>query len=150
MKLHRCLGPNPGMRTYDCRRRMGGKIKKWTKLGGSSITARQRKKHSLFIEGAAAAGGGAIFKEGICKLPVEMVRHRPVDSFPRQDKDDQHGRVTVVPRPLADQTQQLLLFAATPDHLSDDCAHTHTYSHRALTHRYHKIMDPTGVMVKAL
>lgn len=78
------------------------------------------KKYSLFIEGATAAGGGAIFKEGPCEFLVQIVRHWSTDSLPCQDEDHQHGIFTVVPRPLADQTQQLLLFAATPDHLLHD------------------------------
>lgn len=85
---------------------------------GKSIIAGQSGKYSLFIEGAATAGGRAAFEEGLREFLVEIVRHRSRDSLPRQDEDHQHGRVTVVPRPAADQTQQLLLLTATPDHLS--------------------------------
>lgn len=77
----------------------------------------QRKRHSLFIEGAATAGGGAVFKEGLCEFLVEIVRHWPGDSLPRQDENHQHSSVTEVPRPPTDQTQQLLLFTVTPNHL---------------------------------
>lgn len=96
------------------------KLKKHIKLGRSSVTSKKIKRNSLFIEGTAAAGGGAIFKEGPCEFLVQIVRHWPTDSLPCQDEDHQHGILTVVPWPLADQAQQLLLFAATPDHLLDD------------------------------
>lgn len=106
------------------------KIMKRAKLGRSTVIAKQRKRYSLLIEGTPPAGRRAVFKEGLGELLVEIVRHRPRDSFPRQDEDHQHGSVTVVPWPLADQTQQLLLFTATPDHLSDDGAHIYTENKR--------------------
>ncbi|TNN75242.1 hypothetical protein EYF80_014479 [Liparis tanakae] len=68
----------------------------------------------------AAAGGGAVFKEGLSELLVEVVCHRSRDSLPGQNEDHQHGRVTEVAWPPSDQTQQLLLLTATPDHLSED------------------------------
>lgn len=96
------------------------KIKKRTKVGGSCVNAEQGMRYSLFIKGAATDGGRAVFIEGPCEFLVEMVRHRPRDSLPSQDEDHQHGTVAEVPRPLANQTQQLFLFTATPDYLSED------------------------------
>lgn len=111
------------------------------------------KRYPLFIEGTATAGGGAEFKKGLRELLVKVVRHWPRDSLPGQDEDHQHSGVTVVPRPLAHQTQQLLLLTATPDYLLDDCAHMQTEKTSRLpqkngitvtnTEKYqHKIMDP--------
>lgn len=122
-KLRRCLGPNPDTHMCGCVKREELKTKQKRRVQEQSLKA-QRKRCSLFVEGTAAAGGGAIFKEGVREVPVQVVRHRPRDSLPRQDEDHQHGRVTVVPWSLADQTQQLLLLTAAPDHLSHDCVHT--------------------------
>lgn len=107
------------MHTYDCGGRSGEKkIRKQTNQGGRSVVELQRKRHSLFIEGAATAGGGAVLKEGLCEFLVEIVCHRPRDPLPCQDEDHQHSSVTEVPGPPTDQTQQLLLFTVTPNHLS--------------------------------
>lgn len=51
-----------------------------------------------------------------------MVRHCSRDSLPCQDEDHQNSRVAVVAWSLSDQTQQLLLFTPTPDHLTGDLA----------------------------
>lgn len=123
MKLHRCLGPNPGMHMYDCRH--GEQIQKHkTDVSQAEVQVLRQRRYLLFIEGTAAAGGGAVFEEGLCELLVEVVCHGPWDSLPCQDEDNQHSSVTVVPWPLTDQTQQLLLLTATPDHLPEDLAHS--------------------------
>lgn len=99
---------------------------------GWSGNERQNKKHSLFIKCTAPTGWRAVLKEGVCELPVKVVRHGPRDSLPGQDEDDQHGAVTGVTRPLAHQAQQLLLLAAAPDHLSDGfCVHLHRITSRS-------------------
>lgn len=63
------------------------------------------KRHSLFIQGAAAAGRRAVLEEGRGEFLVETVCHRSGDSLPGQDEDHQHSGVTAVPWPSADQTQ---------------------------------------------
>lgn len=88
--------------------------------GKKKIKHRKGKRYSLLIEGTAPAGGGAIFEEALCEILVEVVCQRVRDPLPRQNEDHQHGCVTVVPRPFANQTQQLLLLAGASDHLPDD------------------------------
>lgn len=76
MKLRRCQGPDPDTHTYDCGDRIRGEIRmKQTKFMRSSVTAKQRRSYSLFIEGTTTAGGGAVFKEGLSQVLVEVVRH---------------------------------------------------------------------------
>lgn len=91
----------------------------------------RRKRHSLFIQGATTAGWRAVLEEGPGEFLVETVCHRSRDSLPRQDEDHQHSGVTTVPWPPADQTQQLLFFAVSPNHLSN----------RAQTHRKYEIIN---------
>lgn len=96
-------------------------MKNTSRPGGNNVTEKKnnRKRHSLFIQGAAATGGRAVLEEGRGEFLVEAVCHRSGDSLPRQDEDHQHSGVTAVPWPSADQTQQLFLLAVSPDHLSN-------------------------------
>ena len=55
--------------------------------------------------------------EGVGEVVVQAVRHGAGHAFPGQDEDDQDGALAAVARAVSDQTQQLLLLAATPDHL---------------------------------
>lgn len=99
---------------------MSGGVKKESRPRGTNVTKKKkdkRKRHSLFIQGATTAGWRAVLEEGPGEFLVETVCHRSRDSLPGQDKDHQHGGVTAVARPPADQTQQLLFFAVSPDHL---------------------------------
>lgn len=77
----------------------------------------RQRRYSLFVEAAAAAGGGAILAQRLGELMVQVVGHGAWDPLPGQDEDDHHGVLAAVPRTMAHQTQQLLLLAAPPDHL---------------------------------
>lgn len=98
-------------------------MKNQSRPRGTNVTKTKdkRKRHSLLIQGATTAGWRAILEEGPGEFLVETVCHRSRDSFPHQDEDHQHSGVTAVPWPPADQTQQLLFFAVSPNHLSN-CA----------------------------
>lgn len=115
--LRKCPGPDPDMHTYDWGR---GKERRVGKEESQQEDTSNEKTHSdsLFIEGTAAAGGRAVFKEGAREFLVEVVRHWSRDSLPRQDEDHQHGGVAVVAGSAADQTQKLLLFIVPPNYLS--------------------------------
>lgn len=130
MRLRKCPGPILGMRTCDCKHRVDAEMKTACM---NLQKVKQRNRCSLFIEGAAAAGRGAIFKEGLRELLVEVVRHWPGNSLPCQDEDHQHRSIARVSWPLTNQTQQFLLFAASPDHLLDDFEYVHIENKQVIT-----------------
>lgn len=76
-----------------------------------------RGRHSLLVEGAAAAGGTAVLAQALRQLLVERVGQQVRDALPGQDQDHDHGCLAVVPCALTDQAQQLLLVTAPSDHL---------------------------------
>lgn len=78
--------------------------------------------NSLFVEGAAPARGAAVLAQALGQLLVQGVRQEVRDPLPGQDQDHDHGRLAVVPRTLTDQAQQLLLVAASSDHLQQPLA----------------------------
>lgn len=55
---------------------------------------------------------------------VQHVSQSPRDAFPGHDEDDDDGVGTVVAGTLPHQTQQLLLLAATADHLTGQSTFT--------------------------
>lgn len=75
------------------------------------------RSDSLFVQATATAGWGAILAQRLGELVVQVVGHRAWDALPGEDKDDHHSVLAAVARPVAYQTQQLLLLTASPDHL---------------------------------
>ena len=71
----------------------------------------------LIIEAAASAGGVAIFGEAVSELVVQRVSQSPWDTFPGHNQDDDDSVGTVMTSTLTNQTQELLLLAATADYL---------------------------------
>lgn len=71
----------------------------------------------LIIEAAASAGGVAIFGEAVSELVVQRVSQSPRDTFPGHNQDDDDSVGTVMTSTLTNQTQELLLLAATADYL---------------------------------
>lgn len=73
--------------------------------------------HLLVVEATAPAGGVAVSGEAVSEIVVQHVGQSPWDAFPGHDEDDDDGVGTMVSGTLPHQTQQLLLLAATADHL---------------------------------
>lgn len=73
--------------------------------------------HSLIVESTAAAGGVAKLGECLSDILVELIGKEAWHALPCQDDNNNDSVGTMVPCPMAHQTQQLLLLAAAPDHL---------------------------------
>lgn len=88
--------------------------------------ARARALHLLFVVGAAAIGERAVLAQRLRELRVQPVGQGQRDPFPHQDQDHNHGSLTGVAGSLPHQTQQLLLTAASADHLCGSPFHPNT------------------------
>lgn len=73
--------------------------------------------HLLFIQSTPTVGESAMVLQDFCDVRVESVCQEARDSFPQHDENYNHCSVTGVAYTLPHQTQQLLLLAASANHL---------------------------------